>query len=57
MLHVLHHSITFNDYIQGTVQSHLYKLMETIIVPIIKDKNGLVSYKDNYCPIAITSVV
>ena len=39
--------------------SHGYvpsKLMETIIVPIIKDKNGLVTDKDNYRPIAITSV-
>ena len=34
-----------------------YKLMETIIVPIIKDKKGLFTDKDNYCPMAITSVV
>ncbi len=33
------------------------KLMETIIVPIIKDKKGLVTDKDNYRPIAVTSVL
>jgi len=33
------------------------KLMETIIVHIIKSKNGLITDKDNYRPIAITSVV
>ena len=32
------------------------KLMETIIVPIVKDKKGIVTSKDNYRPIAITSV-
>ena len=31
--------------------------METIIVPIIKDKKGLVTDKDNYRPIAVTSVL
>ena len=31
--------------------------METIIVPIIKNKKGLITDKDNYRPIAITSVV
>ena len=34
-----------------------YKLMKTIIVPVIKDKKGLVTDKDNYRPIAITRVV
>jgi len=33
------------------------KLMETIVVPIIKNKKGLIADKDNYRPIAITSVV
>jgi len=33
------------------------KLMETIIVPIIKNKNGLITDKDNYRPFAITSIV
>ena len=40
--------------------SHGYlpsKLMETIIIPIIKDKKGLVTDKDNYRPVAVTSVV
>jgi exonuclease III len=40
--------------------SHGYvpqKLMQTLIIPIIKDKKGLVTDKDNYRPIAITSVV
>ena len=31
-------------------------LMKTIIVPIIKDKKGLVTDKNNYRPIAITSI-
>ncbi len=33
------------------------KFMETIIVPIIKNKKGSITDKDNYRPIAITSVV
>ena len=33
------------------------KLMEIIIVPIIKNKNGLIADKDNYRPIAIPSGV
>ena len=40
--------------------SHGYlpsKLMETIIIPIFKDKKGLVTDKDNYRPVAVTSVV
>jgi len=32
-------------------------LMETIIIPIIKNKNGLVMDKDNYRHVAVTSVV
>ena len=35
----------------------LCKFMETIIIPIIKNKKGLITDKDNYRPIAITSVV
>jgi len=31
--------------------------METIIVPIIKNKKGIITDKGNYRPIAITSVV
>ena len=31
-------------------------LMETIIFPFIKDKKGLVTDKNNYRPIAITSI-
>jgi len=33
------------------------KLMEMIIIPIIKNKKGLVMDKDNYRPVAVTSVV
>ena len=33
------------------------KLMETIIVPILKDKKGDLGSKDNYRPIALTTVV
>ena len=33
------------------------KFLEAIIVPIIKNKKGLITDKDNYRPIAITSVV
>jgi len=33
------------------------KLMETIVVPIIKNKKGLITDKDNYRPVGITSVV
>ena len=32
-------------------------LMDTILVPIVKDKKGDISSKDNYRPIAITSVI
>lgn len=32
-------------------------LMKTVIVPVIKDKKGIVTDKDNYRPIAVTSVV
>ena len=31
--------------------------METIIIPLIKDKKGLVTDTDNYRPEAVTSVV
>ena len=31
--------------------------METLIISITKDKKGLVTDKDNYCPIAITNVI
>ena len=30
--------------------------MDTIIIPVIKDKNGQVTDKNNYRPVAITSV-
>jgi hypothetical protein len=32
------------------------KLMETIIIPLVKDKKGLITDKDNYRPVAITCV-
>jgi retron-type reverse transcriptase len=32
------------------------KLMETVIVPIVKDKKGDITLMDNYRPIAITSI-
>jgi hypothetical protein len=31
-------------------------LMKTVIVPIIKDKKGILTCKDNYRPIAVTTV-
>mgnify|MGYP001557728143 CR=1 FL=1 len=31
--------------------------MDTVIVPIVKDKKGILSDKNNYRPLAITSVV
>ena len=46
--------------ILNAMLSHGYvppKIMYTIIVPIIKDKKGLVTDKDNYRPIAITTVM
>ena len=48
-------SILFNlILIHGCVPTGL---METVIVPIIKDKKKSISDKDNYRPIAITSVI
>ena len=32
-------------------------MTDTILVPIIKDKTGNASYKANYSPIALTSVL
>jgi hypothetical protein len=32
-------------------------LMDTILIPIVKDKKGNIASKDNYRPIAITSVI
>ena len=47
-------SMCFNTMLlHGYIPS---KLMQTIIVPIIKDKKGLITSKDNYRPVAITSV-
>ena len=43
----------------NTILIHGYvpsKLMQTIIVPIIKDKKGFITDKDSYHPVAITSV-
>ena len=40
--------------------SHGYlpdELMQTIVIPIIKDKKGLMTDKNNYRPIAITTVL
>lgn len=33
------------------------KMMDTIIIPIIKDRKGDITSKDNYRPIAVTTVV
>ena len=33
------------------------ELMDTVLTPILKDKKGDISSKDNYRPIAITSVI
>ena len=33
------------------------ELMDTILIPIVKDKKGNISSKDNYRPIALTSVI
>ena len=43
----------------NSCMSHGYipqKLMETVIVPILKDSKGLVTDKDNYRPVAVTNV-
>ena len=43
----------------NTIITHGYmpqSLMDTIIVPIVKDKKGLIMDKDNYRPVAVTSV-
>ena len=49
LLSMLFNSMFMHNYLPS-------KLMETIIVPIIKDKRGLVTDKNNYRPIAVTSV-
>ena len=50
LLSMLFNSMILHGYVcQG--------LMDTVLVPIIKDKKGDISSKDNYRPIAITSVV
>ena len=52
-LHVLF-TLLFNAMVvHGFVPSHL---MDTIIIPLLKDIKGDISDKDNYRPIAITSV-
>ena len=50
LLSMLFNSIFLHNYLPC-------KLMEPIIVLIIKNKKGLIKDKDNYRPIAITSVV
>ena len=49
LLSMLFNSMFMHNYLAS-------KLMETIIVPIIKDKKGLVTDKNTYRPIAVTSV-
>ena len=44
----------------NTMITHGYmcqELMDTILIPIVKDKKGNISSKDNYRPIALTSVL
>ena len=38
------------------MDTYCKSLLETFIIPIIKDKQGLVRDKDNYRPIAMTNV-
>ena len=51
IFHMIFHAMLIHGYVSS-------KMMETvIIVPIVKDKKGLVTDKYNYRPIAITSVL
>lgn len=50
LLALLYNSCIIHGYIPD-------KLMDTIINPVIKDKKGDVNNKDNYRPIAVTSVM
>ena len=48
-------TLLFNSMV---LHGHLSQnLMETTLIPILKDKKGDISSKDNYRPIAITSVI
>ena len=49
LLSMLFNSMFMHNYLPS-------KLMETIVVPMIKDKKGLVTDKNNYRPIAVTGV-
>ena len=53
-LHVLL-SLLFNIII---IHGHIpIGLMDTLLVPLVKDKNGVLSDKDNYRPLAITCII
>ena len=55
-----HESINvYLSFLLNAIMVHGYLppiIMDTVIVPVIKDKKGNVTSKDNYRPIAITSV-
>ena len=50
LLSLLFNSMILHGYI-------CQDLMETILVPVVKDKKGNICCKDNYRPIALTSVI
>ena len=50
LLSMLFNSIFTHGYIP-------ISLIESVIIPIVKDKKGLITDKDNYRPIAVTGVV
>ena len=48
-------SLLFNSII---IHGHIpVELMDTILVPLVKDKNGNLNDKDNYRPLAITCII
>jgi hypothetical protein len=61
--HVKHCDVRINEYLSMLLTCmvrHSYlpdDLMKTIIVPVVKDKRGNVTDKDNYRPIALTTVM
>ena len=63
LLGQLNNDVRINNHLSMLLTSmviHSYlpdNLMRTIIVPVVKDKCGNVTDKDNYHPIALTTVI